>query len=583
MALAPFTGTQSTASATDDGDPVPGCDSTAGKGVWFKVTLPYSGIFTVDTAGSSFRTVLAIYSGTCGALTSVACNAGVGTPLLWSSNRVHLTAAPYYPPAAGHDRSGGSLQINSNFSPDAAPTVSSISADDIGPRAATLRANINPGNLPTTAWYLFGTDPGTLWPLPEQFDQSGGPYTLTTPLRGLLPGTTYHFSVIATNSMGEFHSSLQTFTTPENSAIEATFPRDLISGTSTNWPAAEPPSSAIDNTAATKYLNFDRFNAGLIVTPSGEGPVRALTLISANDEPARDPSSFVLEGSQDGVTFTQIASNAVPMFPGRHTIQTLPIASWDIYLVYRLTFPTVADAVRANSAQIAEIELNYGNQITSPNDSWTVSLPEGASDVRGIGSLIDNNLGSTNKLEIAPILYGNTIVTITPAAGDSLLRGFELIGAADDMVYPDRRPSFVVLEGSRNGNNFTTLATVVPAAATANLQIQEFAVTDALPCQSYRVTFGPPVSGDRLQVGELRLFGERATKRVATQPTLELSMHGSDLLVRWPDAPGFNLETKTALNDADWTPVGVTPVLSNGTNTVTLPMTETTGFFRLRQ
>jgi hypothetical protein len=86
-----------------------------------------------------------------------------------------------------------------------------------------------------------------------------------------------------------------------------------------------------------------------------------------------------------------------------------------------------------------------------------------------------------------------------------------------------------------------------------------------------------------LQVGELRLFGERATKRVATQPTLELSMHGSDLLVRWPDAPGFNLETKTALNDADWTPVGVTPVLSNGTNTVTLPMTETTGFFRLRQ
>src|SRR5262249_11808591 len=153
----------------------------------------------------------------------------------------------------------------------------------------------------------------------------------------------------------------------------------------------------------------------------------------------------------------------------------------------------------------------------------------------------------TNKLEVAPISYGNTIVTITPAAGDSFLNGFELIGAADDVDYPGRRPSFVVLEGARNGNNFTTLATVVPAAATANLQIQEFAVTNAVPCQSYRVTFGPPVRGDRLQVGELRLFGERPSKRVASQPRLELSIHGSNLLVSWPDAPGFNLETKTAL------------------------------------
>jgi hypothetical protein len=42
-----------------------------------------------------------------------------------------------------------------------------------------------------------------------------------------------------------------------------------------------------------------------------------------------------------------------------------------------------------------------------------------------------------------------------------------------------------------------------------NLQIQEFPVmTNTNAWRQYRVTFGPPAAGDRLQVGEMRLFGE---------------------------------------------------------------------------
>src|SRR5262245_12533382 len=161
----------------------------------------------------------------------------------------------------------------------------------------------------------------------------------------------------------------------------------------------------------------------------------------------------MLEGSEDGLNFTLIESNAVPPFPARHTIQTFPIPG-SAYAMYRLTFPTVANATLANSVQIAEIELLYWDQITSPEDSCTISLPPGAYRVSAVSRLIDGQLGPTNKLEVASFAGQNTIVTITPAGGDSVLTGFELIGASDDRTYYVRSPSFITIEGSGNGVNF---------------------------------------------------------------------------------------------------------------------------------
>ncbi len=40
--------------------------------------------------------------------------------------------------------------------------------------------------------------------------------------------------------------------------IDVTRPGDFIVASSTNFPAGEPPSAAIDNSGNTKYLNFDR-------------------------------------------------------------------------------------------------------------------------------------------------------------------------------------------------------------------------------------------------------------------------------------------------------------------------------------
>ncbi|MBK6525905.1 MAG: hypothetical protein IPG07_10360 [Crocinitomicaceae bacterium] len=67
-----YTNANATASA---GVPAPGCASYSGGDVWFQVTVPASGALTFDSnTGVITDGGMAIYSGTCGALTLIECN-----------------------------------------------------------------------------------------------------------------------------------------------------------------------------------------------------------------------------------------------------------------------------------------------------------------------------------------------------------------------------------------------------------------------------------------------------------------------------------------------------------------------------
>ncbi len=459
------------------------------------------------------------------------------------------------------------------FAPTATTTATNVAA-----RSAVLRADINPGNLPTVAWFVFGGGGVADAVIGRQTNSSRQSYTLAVSAYRLLPGSNYHAQLVASNRLGMYVGPSVNFTTlADLSLVEATVSGNLAAATSTNSPANETASNAIDNNVTTKYLNFDKLNAGMTIMPAGNLPVRALTLMSADDAPERDPTSFVLEGSTNGVTFTRIASNAVPAFPTRHSIQSFALPGSNQFSVYRLVFPTVLNAPAANSMQIAEVELLYFGEITAPNDVVSITLPGGALDVRGVRGLFDRQLDGTNKLEVAPISGGNTVVHFTPAAGGTVIKGFELIGAADDFVYPERRPSSVAVAGSNDGTNYTTLRTVIPLAPSFNLQIQEFPLlTNNIPWMRYRITFGPPVSGDRLQVGEMRLFGE-------VVPPLSIRPDSlGRFLLSWTNSPGYVLERKDSLSASSWLLSGA-PVLNNGTNTVLVPNAGTGGYFRLRK
>jgi len=156
-----------------------------------------------------------------------------------------------------------------------------------------------------------------------------------------------------------------------NVPADVTGPGDVIQGVPNDgdWPGAETPDLAIDNDTSTKYLHFkgETEPTGFQVTPaSGATIVTELTLTSANDAVERDPISFELYGSNDGIDgpYTLIAAGDVVDFAqadpiARFTKNTTPIVFENdvAYTSYQLLFPTVRDAASANSMQIAEVEL----------------------------------------------------------------------------------------------------------------------------------------------------------------------------------------------------------------------------------
>jgi len=66
-------------------------------------------------------------------------------------------------------------------------------------------------------------------------------------------------------------------------------------------------------------------------------------------------------------------------------------------------------------------------------------------------------------------------------------------------------------------------------------------------------------------------------------PALSISRQGSSVVISWPAAAtGFNLTSSTVLGaGASWQPVGGTPTVVNGTNQVTIPVTNSAQFFQL--
>ena len=146
-------------------------------------------------------------------------------------------------------------------------------------------------------------------------------------------------------------------------------------------------NNAIDNTV-NKYLNFQDYGSGFIVTPSrGSSVVRAIRLYTANDAPERDPSSFLLEGATSPTgPFTAIYGSTVTL-PGNrnnqasgtavdpNTMNFVDVAFGNTtqYTSYRVTFPTLRDGVAANSMQIAEVEL-LGTVVPEPATLGLIGL-----------------------------------------------------------------------------------------------------------------------------------------------------------------------------------------------------------------
>ena len=100
------------------------------------------------------------------------------------------------------------------------PRIAELAATDVYDGEATLHATIYPENEPNTSYrFEYGTTTayGTSVPVGEGHISGSTPMQVSQPITGLLPDTTYHFRVVASNGVGSpITTTDTTFTTYAN-------------------------------------------------------------------------------------------------------------------------------------------------------------------------------------------------------------------------------------------------------------------------------------------------------------------------------------------------------------------------------
>jgi hypothetical protein len=136
-----------------------------------------------------------------------------------------------------------------SFTTPAAPVVLTLAATDVGAEAATLNASITPRGGATTGWFRYAAvDPGACddsfgaatptWPLGAGLSAM----SLSEPLRGLQPGTTYYFCAVAENSAGLTFGELLSFATSRAPTVSTLAAVDVSAGAATVQASANPNS-----------------------------------------------------------------------------------------------------------------------------------------------------------------------------------------------------------------------------------------------------------------------------------------------------------------------------------------------------
>jgi hypothetical protein len=227
--------------------------------------------------------------------------------------------------------------------------------------------------------------------------------------------------------------------------------------TSNNSPSGEGPNNAFDNNSGTKYLNFDKKNAGVTVQLNTGKIVTGFTVTTANDFSGRDPTSYKLYGSNDGSTWTLIKQDAITLSDNRFTTSSvINVANTTAYAYYFMLFPTTKAGegcgLDCNSMQIAEITYYYdaNSTTTSTASSSTIVDPvtAAANTLCCGGSANSFNSDTTNTAKVQTFLNRTT--------ADSQVF-IEQIGTGNtiDVTQSGTRQNYLKYYGNGSNNNVT--------------------------------------------------------------------------------------------------------------------------------
>jgi len=202
---ASYTNTESTLKADAPGNPTPDCVDGFGHGVWYEFYSPVAGQLEVDTFGSDFDTGLGLYTGSCDALTEVACNDDAGGGQT-SQLLVRTTAgATYFILAGGYDSDAGNLALHVNYLTPPAFDVEPTNLSVIVGSNAVFSPLVS-GTPPISfQWYFDNA------PLANGGRVSGAASSLLT-IANVATNDGGNYQLVASNSVGVTTSSVAVLT-----------------------------------------------------------------------------------------------------------------------------------------------------------------------------------------------------------------------------------------------------------------------------------------------------------------------------------------------------------------------------------
>lgn len=185
-------------------------------------------------------------------------------------------------------------------------------------------------------------------------------------------------------------------------------------------------------------------------------------------------------------------------------------------------------------------------------------------NLHSFGAFSKNNVSGTNS-------------DGTGTAGPLVVSGRKLYGTAS---LGGNRDNGTIFSLNTDGTGFKTLHHFSATSGTSGFFGTGTNLDGASP-QSSLVLLGGILYGTASAGGRT---GNGTIFSMSLAPSITLANSGSSFVLAWPtNASGFSMQSITTLNSSAWTTNLPLPVVVNGQNTVTIPVSGTQRYFRLSQ
>jgi hypothetical protein len=140
----------------------------------------------------------------------------------------------------------------------------------------------------------------------------------------------------------------------------------------------EYETKAFDNNANTKWFGLQSTTPYVTSFIQYQFPsnnsyvITEYAITSANNIPARDPKSWVLEGSNDGSTFVALDTRTNEVFAGRYRKNIYQCTNSNAYKIYRLKITAVNGETFPQISELELFDLSSLVAITTPANSTTI-------------------------------------------------------------------------------------------------------------------------------------------------------------------------------------------------------------------